>query len=250
MAKEGTKTCKYCKSEIPADAKICPNCRKKQGGIGKWIIIGIVVLLIICIAGGGNDKDNSSSNESSSSEATVADSGTVDESETDTKDVAETSDEKDNSLGTPLSIYDALETNELVPYEMSEKAKTFLTEHEELFPASGDIDKSLIDEDLDHRQILKNASKYGDKLMNVPYAAVVQITEEEITDGKYLTSVNLTDGDQQYYVLYIGELDKVYEDSYVSVTGLPLGISQFDNTDGGQTIVIVLAGVSVAEVAE
>lgn len=60
MAKEGTKTCKYCKSEIPADAKICPNCRKKQGGIGKWIIIGIVVLLIIGVAAGGNDKDKSS----------------------------------------------------------------------------------------------------------------------------------------------------------------------------------------------
>lgn len=29
-----TKVCKYCKSEIPKKAKVCPNCRKKQGGIG------------------------------------------------------------------------------------------------------------------------------------------------------------------------------------------------------------------------
>ena len=32
MSKETpeTKLCKYCKSEIPYDAKVCPNCRKKQ----------------------------------------------------------------------------------------------------------------------------------------------------------------------------------------------------------------------------
>ena len=32
MAKEKptTKICKHCKSEIPYDAKVCPQCRKKQ----------------------------------------------------------------------------------------------------------------------------------------------------------------------------------------------------------------------------
>ena len=51
-----TKVCKYCQSEIPKKAKICPNCRKKQGG-KKWIIIVIVVIVLIAIAssGGGND---------------------------------------------------------------------------------------------------------------------------------------------------------------------------------------------------
>ena len=32
MKEKKTKVCKYCKSEIDAKAKICPNCRKKQGG--------------------------------------------------------------------------------------------------------------------------------------------------------------------------------------------------------------------------
>lgn len=58
MKKEGTKLCKHCKTEIPADAKVCPNCRKKQGGKIKWIIIAIVVLAAIGAAvGGGNDDD-------------------------------------------------------------------------------------------------------------------------------------------------------------------------------------------------
>lgn len=52
-----TKLCKQCKSEIPKAAKVCPNCRKKQGGIGKWIVIGIIVVIFLAVAfGGGDDK--------------------------------------------------------------------------------------------------------------------------------------------------------------------------------------------------
>ena len=52
-----TKLCKHCKTPIPKDAKVCPNCRKKQGGVGKWIIIGvIVVILLVALFGGGDDK--------------------------------------------------------------------------------------------------------------------------------------------------------------------------------------------------
>lgn len=54
-----TKICKHCKSEIPAGAKICPQCRKKQGGKLKWIIIVILALAVIgAVAGGGNSDDS------------------------------------------------------------------------------------------------------------------------------------------------------------------------------------------------
>ena len=41
MSKETpeTKLCKYCKSEIPYDAKVCPHCRKKQTPNGCLIAI-------------------------------------------------------------------------------------------------------------------------------------------------------------------------------------------------------------------
>ena len=52
-----TKVCKHCQTEISKKAKICPQCHKKQGGIGKWIVIAIVVFLIIGAAGGGSDDE-------------------------------------------------------------------------------------------------------------------------------------------------------------------------------------------------
>ena len=50
------KKCKYCQTEIDRKAKICPNCRKKQG-IPKWVIF-----LGIILSNNGN-SENESSNE-------------------------------------------------------------------------------------------------------------------------------------------------------------------------------------------
>ena len=65
--KPTTKICKYCKTEIPYDAKICPQCRKKQksGGCLTAIVIVLALAIIGGIAGRGNKK-NETSNETSS----------------------------------------------------------------------------------------------------------------------------------------------------------------------------------------
>jgi len=42
------KKCPHCATMIPAEAKICPNCRKKQGTSWiVWIIVGLIVLYAI-----------------------------------------------------------------------------------------------------------------------------------------------------------------------------------------------------------
>ena len=53
------KKCKYCQTEIDQKAKICPNCRKKQG-MPKWAIflIVIVVIGIFAASSGGSNSGN------------------------------------------------------------------------------------------------------------------------------------------------------------------------------------------------
>ena len=57
-----TKQCKYCKTEIPADAKVCPNCKKRQQPSGCLIalIVVIVVVVLIGIIGGGTSGGGAS----------------------------------------------------------------------------------------------------------------------------------------------------------------------------------------------
>jgi len=64
--KPTTKICKHCQTEISAKAKICPQCRKKQGmGLIPKIFIGIFVLAIIgAVAGGGESDTSLKTNES------------------------------------------------------------------------------------------------------------------------------------------------------------------------------------------
>lgn len=59
---EETKVCKYCQSEIPKKAKICPVCKKKQKGKGRIIVIAAVVLLVIIIAISGGNKEETKIN--------------------------------------------------------------------------------------------------------------------------------------------------------------------------------------------
>lgn len=71
-----TKICKYCKTDIPKDAKICPNCRKKQKGKLGIIIAVVVVLLIIGVAAGGGSDDNSSKIDNSNATSVTSNTNT------------------------------------------------------------------------------------------------------------------------------------------------------------------------------
>lgn len=56
-----TKVCKHCQSEISKKAKICPQCRKKQGGIVKWIVLVIFAIALIGALAGSDSEDSKES---------------------------------------------------------------------------------------------------------------------------------------------------------------------------------------------
>lgn len=87
MADE-TKICKYCQTEIPKKAKICPNCKKKQGSkVGLIIVIVVVLLLIFGVAGSGDDK--SSKVDNSKATGTIQSDTTTETSTDDSADDSE-----------------------------------------------------------------------------------------------------------------------------------------------------------------
>lgn len=52
------KKCKYCQTEIDKKARVCPNCKKKQSHLVRWIILGVLAVVIIgTIVGSGDKKD-------------------------------------------------------------------------------------------------------------------------------------------------------------------------------------------------
>ena len=87
------KKCKHCKTEIPFNAKICPQYRKKQkSGITKWIIVAIVVIAIIGVAGcqkGTTNKDLDSAKTETSTKPTEVTTAATNISETDGEDNTE-----------------------------------------------------------------------------------------------------------------------------------------------------------------
>ena len=100
---EEKKICKYCKTEIPKGAKICPNCRKKQKGpLG--IIIAVVIVLIIIggIAGGGSD--------SKSDTATSTNTASVETEKTENKETA-AEETIEYTTCTKQELSDALQAN-------------------------------------------------------------------------------------------------------------------------------------------
>lgn len=59
-----TKKCKHCQSDIPKKAKVCPNCKRKQGGKLKFFIIAFIVIGLLGSAGSTEENETTSVNTS------------------------------------------------------------------------------------------------------------------------------------------------------------------------------------------
>ena len=151
-------------------------------------------------------------------------------------------------------LYAALQENDLFTYTLNDKMTEFLQKYEDLFPASSVDDvmaAGVVDASLEARQIMKNPSRYGDRLMFLPELQVVQIIESEVDTDQYITEINVADLQGQfYYIIYNGVLDDVFVDDWISAYGLPLGATTYENTAGGETWTIPMAGSYVEKLEE
>lgn len=252
--------CKTCNAEIARNAKICPKCGAKNKNKKGLIIIGSLIAIFILIGSSGEDTpDNNNLSEIPPVENVTEEVLATTAASEDTtsipleEDLSNTDDSNLESVGiSPYELYQIFEENGPVSYTTVEKAQTFLVEHKNLFPSKNKKDiKKFTDESIGYKHLAKNISRYGDKLMHISYAQVVQIEEIEISVEEMVTSLNMIDeSGNQYYIYYIGQLDDVFDDDWVEFYGLPLDMSSFNNTDGGSTPVPVLAGSYISKIEE
>lgn len=77
-----TKLCKHCKTEIDKKAKVCPNCKKKQSGPLKIVLIVLAVIVVIAAIGGsGGEDEEVKKTTASNSDVTSTDTNNVSETE-------------------------------------------------------------------------------------------------------------------------------------------------------------------------
>lgn len=127
---------------------------------------------------------------------------------------------------------------------VTEKAIKFLDEHSNIFPSNDlSLFSEYVDSNITFQMLNKNISKYGDKLIEIPYSYVVDI--EESPDGT-LSYIHVVDENMNNYVIYyFGSLDNIFDESEVQIYGLPLDIITFENMSGAYTEAVVLAGVKI-----
>lgn len=76
--KEGTKLCRYCKTEISASAKVCPQCRRKQGTgcLGAVAVAACFIFILVAIATSGNDDNKNQSTTTGKQQTTTKETET------------------------------------------------------------------------------------------------------------------------------------------------------------------------------
>ena len=235
--------CRQCGNTYEDEIKFCPVCGcivedfaaemifpnpSKGKHVGK--IIGIIAVCILALAAAffalaiwlGEDELQQNSAQVGNSEMKVSDT---------------------------LSFYQNLQDRKYneYPFTMSASSASFLEAHTDLFPAGKQASlANYIDKSVEYKHLNKNIEKYGDILFENNAMHVIDIHEENVQDEVCLTTVHVIDeGGNSFIVLYKGELPDIYKDDTVSVCGLPLGISSFENVGGGSAIAVVLAGCRV-----
>ncbi len=224
--------CKKCGNEINKGAIICTNCGAKvKKPIFKkvwfWIALAIAVIIVIAISGGDSNETSKSKSEKPQSSTTQTD--------TDKMSVSQ--------------LYGDLENNENIPYTMSDKAEKFISEHEDCFPSTNYSHISqYVDTSIDYRHVSKNPENYGNKLMELQELYVIGIDETNIDEERKFTEIQACDIDENiYYILYNDSID-IFEDDIIKATFLPLGMTSYENLDGGTTIALVTAGSYIEKV--
>lgn len=149
-----------------------------------------------------------------------------------------------------LQFFENIQDNDVIPFTITEKARTTLNEMGNLFLSNSNegLDE-LTDITLEYKVLTKNIDKHGDKLMYFPEAYVLSIDETILDEETTISELHLMDADENsYYVISLSAYDNIFEGDIVTAYALPIGESSFENIGGGTTLAIVLVGCYIEKI--
>ncbi|WP_343210253.1 hypothetical protein [Anaerolentibacter hominis] len=153
-------------------------------------------------------------------------------------------------LPTAEEFYACYGTFALLEFHPSEKAREFLKEHENLFPADTEKEAAdCTDEKILYQELAADPEQYGDKLFSSREFTVLQIIEETPVWGRTITSCIFTvPGEEETfaYCIYLDNLDHLKEGDTVTFYGLPLGTTSYLDQRGERIASYMFAGVWIS----
>lgn len=215
------------------------------------IILIIVVIFLILISCGASPSNSTSISETKTQESSVFETTAMSKAESSSAEstsVEETTTVVKSNDTSALDFYKDMQDSGIVDFKLNYAASEFLKNHADIFPTDNlqNISSETVDYSIVHENISKAPDKYGDKLIYVDSLKIVQIREQTYSKGRF-TWINACDSNNNYYTIYYrGTLPNINKGSTVNVYGLPLAYSSYDNTIGGSTLTVVLAGCNIS----
>lgn len=151
-----------------------------------------------------------------------------------------------NSTSGNVKLYDSFIASIVADFKMSETTINFLNENSSLFPSKTDSDlqklNSLIDYTIQYKHLDKSMNSYLNKVMNV-YGRVQEIKELDF-NGQTITFMQVvTESNESYLAVYLGNLTNLFKNCTVTVTCLPVTPMSVNNDIGGTTNnILVIVG--------
>lgn len=255
--------CPNCNKEVTDDTKFCPECghnfshpqqetpvqqqeqskpeKKKKKPLWLKIVIGVVCLFILFSM---LDSCSDSSDSSKSSKVKTASSSS------EIEETTATIKSNISSSSTPIDIYNKLSKISSIDFTISDKAKTFISEHPNLFPAKSIADcNNYVNYGIEYKHLSKNIENYGDSMVcvNANISGIRELKPEETGFKDIITKISLMDDNFNYFlVYYIGSID-LYEDDSVTIYGIPLGMGIGENAMGGTVTVATIAASAMTK---
>lgn len=196
----------------------------------KILALTLAAIMAFSFTACGGNSDTESTQSDSEQEEQVADENT---SEVNSDDIQGMGD---------FYKYMGTSSDEL-SYTISPKAEEFINTHEDLVPAkSEDSISDYVDSSIEFKKVSKNQNNFGDKIMKVNEAYVIDILEDNISEDQPMSIIQAMDADGNcYFIIHLDSVE-IYKEDTIKFYGVPVGMTSYENVSGGTTISLVIAG--------